>query len=234
MLIHLLKGFAIVCCSIFTISEVSGQSRLDRVSFDFMRLENNDEAVDTLSGKAYFFSDKLHLHVYQPVNQVLFIDGTDMKVFYPETNRGYHMKSQSAFDLPIVNSLIASLNDDYGLTKIGFQVQSNSISGDTLITQWEHETGSDAGVFTIYYLDDLIAKASFEAHDNSLLETELKNYEPFGNYSLPTQIITKRNSAKGTSIEHLYVKNIIITPNMPDSIKNFTYPDDASIEIREF
>lgn len=215
------------------IGNVYSQNRPDSFAFNFKRIQESENSTDTLLGRAYFFYEILHLHVHHPVNQISYIDGRSMKVYYPDSNRGYHMMSDTPFDLPIVNSFIASFENDYGLSRIDFQVRSNTVSGDTLITQWEHSSGSENGVFEIYYAEDVIVKARFEAQSVSL-ETELKGHKTFDGHTFPTQITTSHSSQRNSTFENLFFEEISLNPEVPDSIQNFAFPEDAIIETRRF
>ncbi|MBP3191881.1 hypothetical protein [Natronogracilivirga saccharolytica] len=214
-------------------AEVYGQNQPDNIAFEFKQIQKGDNSSDTLLGRAYYFDESLHLHVHHPVNQISYVDGGSMKVYYPYSNRGYHMSSDTPFDLPIVNSLIASLKDDYGLAAIGFKVRSNSTSGDTLITQWEHASGSENGVFEVYHSGNVIVKARFEAQSISL-ETELDGHKTIDGHAIPTKISTSHQNQRSSTHEKLYFDEISVNPDIPDSVRNFAFPENAEIETRQF
>ncbi len=227
------KRVILLLSLILIISEAYGQSRPDSFTFLFNRVQESENAIDTLNGSAYYFDGKLYLHVSYPVNQFFFVDDRKIKIYYPESKRGYDIISDAPFDLPIVNSLIAFMKDDYGLAKIGFIIRSNSVSGDTLIAHWEHMSGPDSGKFEIYYKDDIIVKARYSAK-SIFLETVLKDHKTFGGYLIPTHIETRNSSLRNSEIESLFVEQLSINPEIPDSIMNFDFPDDAVIEKRKF
>jgi len=215
------------------ISEAYGQGRPDSFTFLFNRVQESEGGIDKLSGSAYYFDGKLYLHLSYPVNQLFFVDDRKIKIYYPESNKGYDLISDAPFDLPIVNSLIAFMKDDYGLANIGFIIRSNSVSGDTLIAHWEHSSGPESGKFEIHYKHDIIVKARYSAK-SIFLETKLIDYKTFGGYVIPTHIETRNSSLRNSEIESLFVEQLSINPEIPDSILNFNFPDDAVIQKRRF
>jgi len=231
MQLHIDARVFVIITIIFLNGEAFGQNRPESFTFNFTRVQESVNALDTLSGIAFFFYGKLYLHVRHPINQIFFVDGNKIKIYYPENKTGYRIMSGTPFDLPIVNSLLASLEDDYGLAQIGFEIRSTSVLGDTLVTNWEHSTGSDAGTFDVFYRNDIIVKARFNAPSVSL-ETVLKNHKTYNGYVIPTTIKTRHSAIRDSVTETLYVDGLFINPYIPESILNFEFPDEAVIEER--
>ena len=174
--------------------------------------------------------DIFYLHLYIPINQIFFIKKDSLFIYYPVDKRAFKGVVKNPMNNPLFNMMIGAKKRT-DLTPYHFRFLRKITKGDTVYSEWvENKKG-----IPIIKIGKLNGKQiSFEIYgkDKKLLaKTEYKKHIKAGNMYFPLKtysIIVLSNDTLKETIEY---SDIIINSLVPDSVKNFHFPEGIKAKI---
>ncbi len=191
-------------------------------------------------GKLFYFDQGLFLEITSPLHQIMFFSGKQLTIYYPESNKAFIINSKFPQMLPLFSIFLMILEDDMGLSKLGFVVSKVVKKKD----------GKYFYFIPVKKLQKLIQYYIVKVSNNGnisyikvtnrkkkvISETFIFGYKLINNLKLPNMIKTKKYDDKKNliSTETMVMSDIISDGLIPIKIKNFKIPDDAEIKEIEW
>lgn len=204
-------------------------------SFSLKTVEK--ETTEDISGTIKYFNNSIYLEIKSPLEQNVLVSGSELTMYYPESNQAIEFIGKTPFDLPIISSIIPLFKEDYGLSDIGYILDDFTVQGDTSLSTWiphaTTEQNSDA-VFKLLYVNDVLHWVQHESSTNALsITTQLVDYKKFKDFSIPTRIITTKVIEKKEVIEYLTLSNISTEKTTNAQIR-IIVPENADRKVYQF
>ena len=198
---------------------------------------NDNFNVDSIQGKIYYkASEKIFIKVNYPLNQLLNYKDNNkvVEIYYPESNQAFIISSDFPFLLPLVNTFVGIIDEDYGMSNAGFSMIKAEVRKDTLVTIWKPppKLKKTVGIFHLLYKDERIIIAKFFSPKGTLISlVRFMNYKKFHNIFFP--LLIKKYSYENNSvyIEETKYSDLQVNQELPPDIINFKIPKDADIKV---
>jgi len=209
---------------------------LNSLSAHFMREEFENNKLSITKGVIYFKTpNQVWIQVNEPVIQNIKIDSDKMSIFYPINNKLFNFTSKSSFSLSFLTPFIASLESDYGLSKLKYQLNNYKFEKDTLTSSWYPHPKADKrlGKVIVKTVSDKIIQV-IKLDKSGKKKIEWITFEKYliinDIFSFPELITIYKNSSENQFSERIYLEEIKINHSIPNSITNFTIPDNVIVE----
>ena len=111
---------------------------LKTLSIDFRReVIENDKTEVAIGTVHYDAADaRVVIKVKAPIKQIMVVKDNVLEIYYPLKNRAFRFTAKAKIPFPFVESLLQSIEAEYGLTAIGYSLDRHQIANDVLYTYW--------------------------------------------------------------------------------------------------
>lgn len=229
----------------------SASKKAPAVQASFSRVFENPTRRDSVAGEFFFFQPRtLYLEIEHPVHQIMVIDNEEnvTKVYYPEKKRGFFLEGSRPAKFPVMSGVLAAIQPDYGLSEMGFEIYDQEIASDTLLTYWRRSqdgssssesrsgSGSRGGqTFVLARKGSRLTRAVLTLPStDGTATTHFSEHVRRSGHVLPTVIETETVNVAGKAVERLAFSDLTVDPEIPLRIKNFTFPDEATVERKRW
>lgn len=201
---------------------------------DFEKTTFKHENEEYVSGTIYYQQpDAMCMLISEPVNQWIFSGKDTMVLFYPEDSLAFMFKTIYPVTFPFFQAFLGIVQEDYGLTAIGYTLAEHEVHDSILTTIWTPPEGApaDLGRFCITYTNKKITSAAYQAANGSLISyTHYRDHYAYGAYLFPMEIEKMQFLAQDTIREMIHYENPEFNCALPDSLMNFRLPEYVTIE----
>lgn len=186
---------------------------------DFTRTVNENGVTEQSSGKIRIqFPSDLMVFVETPVKQWLHYSQNHLLIYYPDELKLFRLNKSSAVAPPFISSIISVVKEDFGLSELGFTIQSNSYSADTLRVRWQAPDSLKQVVSIVelqYQGRKLTSSYSYDARDSLVLANRYSGHYDHRGYQVPMLVNIWQRTAQGGKSEEIAYSN-------PDFDKDYT------------
>lgn len=144
---------------------------------------------------------------------------------------------QSTVTFPFFQAFLGTINEDFGLSQLGFSLIDNKMLDDTLITIWAppKAAADEIGGFTLSHLGDKIVCAELFNGNGSIISSSIfADHVQYKTYHFPCEMTTYRYTNIDTTREHIVFLNPQFNVDIADTMINFRPPVDVEIERVEW
>lgn len=201
------------------------------ISGKIERIVQQGTKKQVFSGNILFnIPDIFYLHLYSPINQIFFIKKDSLFIYYPVDKRAFKGIVRNPMNNPLFNMMIGT-NKRIDLTPYHFRFLRKITKGDTIYSEWV-ENKKGIPVVKIGRLNGKQISFEIDGKDKKLLaKTEYKKHIKAGKIYFPVKtysIIILPNDTLKETVEY---SDIMMDSLVPDSVKNFHFPEGIKVEI---
>lgn len=211
-----------------------GYSRLIKsacVDFEQFRNDGNPPAV--AEGTIYLSeTGNITVNIRKPKSQWIISEENDLIFYYPADREAVVIEGGFVNMFPSFRAFVDALQDDYGLTGLGYTIIGHRIIGDTLVTHWQPPRYAKPilNECVLSFVDNKISLVELKGEDGStLVKSAYEDYFQWGASFLPLQISTTRYLYQDTIVERFVFSNVQLNLKLPAEIENFRMPGDTRI-----
>ncbi len=194
-----------------------------------------EDSVSSQITKGEFFYEgpqKMTIKVSEPVNQLMYIDGTTMTIYYPAENTAFRISAKDPIALPFPQLFAGALEEDYGLGEMGYTLTKHEIKGDTLYTYWDPQPKYEKilGAFILGEAENRMVCTEVRGPDGATkAKSSYARHLRYGNSYLPTEIYSEYYDESGTRKERLRFDALTFEIVTPEWIQEFELPDSVTL-----
>lgn len=204
------------------------------ISVEFTRITEQKKSEEIIKGHIYYDRNKTIVITREPLNQWMVIENNIMLIYYPHEKKAIRIKSQNPVTLPFFQSFIGLVDDNLGLTKLGYTINKNEVHGDTLFVHWKPPKDAEKllGEIILSLKDNRIVLTELYApNGKTMVKTAYNKYIERGNQFFPLEIKSVLYSESNMTTETIIYNNPIFNDPLPKQISQFGLPDN--IEVKE-
>jgi outer membrane lipoprotein-sorting protein len=187
-----------------------------------------------VSGTIYYQQpDAMCMLISEPVNQWIFSGKDTMVLFYPDDSLAFKFHTIYPVTFPFFQAFLGIVQEDYGLTAIGYTLAEHEVTYSILTTIWAPPKNAppDIGRFCITYTNERLTGASYLSADSSVISrTQYRDHFAYGAYFFPMEIEKIQFAEQDTIRELITYTNPQFNCELPDSLMNFRLPGYVTIE----
>lgn len=218
---------------VFALFAVLTSSAQGAISGKFER-EVEDSHSNQITKGEFFYEGpkKMTIKVSEPVNQLMFIFGNIMTIYYPGENRAFRISAKHPIALPFAQLFAGALNEDYGLGEMGYTLTKHEIKGDTLYTYWDPQPKYKKllGIFILGETENRIVYTEAKTPDGKpKAKSFYAKHIRYGNSYLPTEIYSEYYDKSEITKEHLRFDGFKLEIVTPEWIQKFELPDSVRL-----
>ena len=210
---------------------------MNAIQSGFFHILDDGRSADTARGEIYIvFPALTHIHITQPVNQIMRISTDEMIIYYPDTKEAFVYKNPS----PISTSWLTNLGKgaiENTFEGIGLKSLNKYSIADKEVSFWEKPKKKKEPLLRIRVIKEngLLSKLVFFNEDGETLA--VNNYGDYkqiaDTFYLPTHIENVTNTTTGKSREIIILSSPEALSRAPAEIIDFKIPPDAHINTYE-
>ena len=203
------------------------------ISLEFTRSTKNRTQVDTASGEIYYDGHKTILRISKPISQWMVLEGNKMLLYYPEEQRALEFISQNPARLPFFQGFVGAMQEDFGLSELGFKLEKSSVHEDTLFVYWSppKNTQKYIGPTILALKDNKIVYAKIKDNGGETITmTSFRNHFKHGGTYFPLHVTSVQHTESDTIIEEIIYSNPVFDEPIPEYVANFKIPANIKIE----
>ena len=211
---------------------------LKTLSIDFTReLIENDKTEHTTGTLHYDAADsRVVVEVKAPLKQIMVVKDKVLEIYYPVENRAFRFIAKTRVPFPLVESFVQSTQAEYGLTAIGYSLDSHEIANNVLYTYWTPPAKSKDkfGTVILGSRDGRLVSAETKIPDGQLTaKSVFRSHTRLGDSYFPMEVAYSLYGPKSELLDHehlIYSKpQLNAQPAAP--ILQFEIP--KSVKIKE-
>lgn len=224
------------CCLLLCLLNVSTirSQPIQSLITDFERRQTINGEADTARGTIYYKAPhRIIADINYPVNQLMVFNDQNLTIYYPDEKRAFRMTGNVAQHLGFFQAFLGSMDEDFGLSELGFKLRDQVVNSDTLTTYWNpsKKLKKQYGEFTLIFAADRIIYAESRKSDNSVLSNSVfSDHIQYGTYYFPLSIHTTNSSEGNPTVEDVKFSSPQFNAELPDNVVNFKLPRDVKIE----
>ncbi|MCK4643114.1 hypothetical protein KAU32_05700 [bacterium] len=188
-------------------------------------------------GRLFYFDYKILLEVTAPIQQKMFFSENTLSIYYPASKKAFLFRSRITQTFPLFAVLLMTVEDDLGLTQLGFKLERTEKKKHGKVFVFVPENEMLRKELESYEVeidgDGLVTSIRVFAKGRRLVsETAISDYKETGNLKLPHFINTIKYDAKGNVVtsEKMTMDSIIVNAMIPKRVKEFSLPEGAEVE----
>jgi hypothetical protein len=202
------------------------------IGFEKNIYKKHDE--ESVSGRIYYrFPDHVCMIINDPVDQWIFSGIDSMVIYYPMDSLAFKFKTMFPVTFPFFQAFLGIVQEDYGLSSIGYTLTEHSMDDSLLTTIWSppEEAPDEVGMFILTYSRDKLIYAEYKMRDGKVLSrTHYRNHIEHGVYFFPMEIEKFQYTPKDTIRETITYCDPHFNCTLPDSLMNFQIPSHVITE----
>ena len=208
------------------------------LSLSFERKVVQGDSTEIVKGMAYYQDPgKVFIDVKDPVSQIMVILGNVMHIYYPAEQKAFRIIARGPIPMPLVQAILSTMKDDYGLTEMGYTLGKHESKGNVLYTYWNppRKLKKHLGQFILGTTDDRVVYA--EARDPKGKTTAKsfyrKHMELAGKF-FPLEVHSDFYGGPEHVEEYVLYSDVELNVPLPEAIVNFKIPDSIPVEEVEW
>jgi outer membrane lipoprotein-sorting protein len=206
---------------------------IETITVDFTRTITKEQSDEVVSGVIYYQAPtKIFLKVKNPICQWMSLEGNTMLIYYPDEQRAFRFHSEIPFTLPFFQAFLGMDDNGWGLSKAGFRLSHNQVSGDTLITYWEPPKAAEKtmGNFIIgFEKEKLLFMKIEDAKGHIVAKTSFQNHHQYGSTYLPMKTVSVKHEKDRSYVEKVVYSDPKLNVALPPEVLTFEIPSDTDI-----
>ena len=214
----------------------AGEVPFHHLQVDFERTIKHKNKVDVIRGTIFFDADKLTVFVKitDPINQIMFLKGNELTIYYPDDKKAFKIITKTLMTLPFFQIFLGAVQEDFGLSQMGYKLVKSEKKGDTLVMIWKPPKALEkfVGKYKVTYKNGrLFSAESTGVKTGKKVQLFFANYFKFKNFSFPGKISKKVLDKDGNivQLETVTYRNFKIDNPFPNSVADFKVPSDIKI-----
>ena len=207
---------------------------IQTLQIDFQRKTckyNNEEKV---SGTIFYeYPDRMCLLIDDPVDQWIFSGIDSMVIYYPEDSLAFKFKTSYPVTFPFFQALLGVIQEDYGLSSIGYTLTEHEMADSMLTTVWipPEDAPEEVGIFLLTYVRDKLIYVEYKMQNGDMLsQTHYRDHLLHGAYYFPMEIEKFQYADQDTIHETIIYRDPQFNCTLPDSLMDFCIPSYVSVE----
>lgn len=229
-----MKIFSLLLILLLLLNGILLSQVFQTLEVEFERCFREKNTDEILKGTIYYqTSGKVIIVVTDPVNQWMIFEGKQLTIYYPDDKRAFQIITQNLVSLPFFQAFVGVIDEDYGLTELGYTLYNHIIKGDSLFTYWSppKKVSKVLGDFTLVYVSDKIVYAEFKKKDGEIMSKSLySNHIRHGANHFPLEISTTRYIGADSTFEKVLYSKPQFNTSLPLKVTNFKIPKDVQIK----
>ncbi|MBN2620004.1 hypothetical protein JXB22_02855 [candidate division WOR-3 bacterium] len=201
---------------------------VETLHIDFEKTTTKHGKEEFIRGTIYFQQpDAMCMIITEPVNQWIFSGRDTMVLFYPEDSLAFKFYTIFPVTFPFFQAFLGIVQEDYGLTAIGYTLAEHEVNDSILTTIWAppKDAPGNIGTFRITYTNDRITSAAYLSTDSSIISrTMYHSHFPHGAYFFPMEIEKIQFAEQDTVRELIKYAHPEFNCVLPDTLMNFRLP----------
>lgn len=203
------------------------------VSVEFIRTIRQNDTKELLKGNIYFTGEKFILITKSPLIQWMIIKNSNMLIYYPNEKKAIKIKSQNPISLPFFQSFLGLVEDNLGLSKLGYTISKNELHQDTLFVHWKPPKNAEKmlGEYILALKDNKIILTILKSpNGKTITQTTYKKYTNYGDQYFPLEINSITYLESNVTIESINYINPVFNKTIPKEITNFNLPKNVVVK----
>jgi len=207
------------------------------ITVGFTREIRHKNLIEIVKGNMYYeFAGKLMLKINDPVKQWMIFndDKEDLIVYYPDKKKAFKIKSENPISVPLFQSFIVFISEDFGLSEVGYKMTSHEFKGDTLFSHWlpPDKMSNVLGTFTLGVYNKKTVFTELKNPDETIImKSRYGDHILWNGGNLPSKVFTIRYADGDSIIEKIEYSNPQF--DIPIS-EEFNLPSDISVKEIEW
>jgi hypothetical protein len=207
---------------------------VETLQIDFEKTTTKRGNEEYMRGTVFYQQpDVMCILINDPVNQWIFSGKDTMVLFYPDDSLAFKFYTIYPVTFPFFQAFLGIVQEDYGLTAIGYTLAEHEVNDSILTTIWAppRNAPGDIGTFCITYTNRMITSAVYLAADSSIISrTMYRNHFAHGAYFFPMEIEKMQFAEQDTVHELIKYAHPQFNCVLPDTLMNFRLPDYVTTE----
>ena len=178
---------------------------------DFERTLQTAGGEEHSSGKIRIqFPGEVMIFVEEPLSQWLHYTDDYFLVHYPEQQASYKIPKKTEVSPPFISALISAVQEDFGLSKLGFTILSSSVDQDTLSVLWQapDELKARISLVELKYLGQaLVASRSYNSEQVLVAANTYARHISHHGYQVPLKTCAWQLTEAGPRTETIEYQN---------------------------
>lgn len=204
------------------------------LQIDFERNTYKKNAEEHVSGTIFYeYPDCMCLIINDPLDQWIFSGIDSMVIYYPKDSLAFKFKTTYPVTFPFFQALLGVVQEDYGLSSIGYTLTEHEMHDSTLTTIWTppEEAPDEVGMFFLTYIRDKLIYAEYNMQSGDIIsQTYYRNHLLYGAYYFPMEIEKFQYADQDTIQETIIYTDPQFNCSLPESLMHFPIPSYVSIE----
>lgn len=209
----------------------------DTISLGFERKLVRENSTEIVKGISYYKApQKLYIEVQQPLKQIMTIENNVLTIYYPIEKKAFRIKSKGPIQMPIIQSILSAMKDDYGLSDIGYTMTKSEMKGKTLYTYWEppKKYKKQMGRFILGIENGLLSYSeALNPKGETIIRSSYKKHIELNGKYFPLEIQSEITDGSRQT-EYITYSNVKINISLPLEIANFNIPDSVAVKEIEW
>ena len=210
---------------------------LKTLSLDFKRELTENGKTETTVGTLHYDAGatRVVVQVKEPLSQIMLVKGKVLEIYYPIRNKAFRFTFVGQIPLPFVESIIHSTQTEYGLTAIGYSLDSHEIVDDVLYTYWipSEKAKDKLGTVILGTRDGRLISVEAKTPDDQLAAKSLyQNHTKLGNSYIPMEVTYSLYSSQSEVLEceRVVYSKPRLNVQPPDPILQFEIPKSVTVK----
>lgn len=216
-------------------SGVSPSEALQTLQLEFERRCGGEGAGEVVRGNIYYRAPaRVVVLVTYPIKQLMILEGLEVTIYYPEEKRAFVIAAETTVLLPFFQAFLGVMDEDYGLTELGYTLHRYATRGDTLLTYWSPPTNvfKPLGEFALVYVAGKIVYAESKREDGTTISrSSYQNHVRYGAFYFPMEIANTRYAGADSTVEGVRYSNPKFDAPLPKEVVEFQIP--LGVEVQE-
>jgi len=210
-------------------------SGIQTLSLDFQRVTGETgKPKEVIAGHLYFQRPFwMYVDVSSPVHQIMLSEKRQLLIYYPEEKKAFRIRTEKDNPPIFVQGLLTSLQEDYGLEKMGYKLTDHKTLKDTLVTIWTppQDKKKVLGNFILKIVDNRLVEArTASANGKTKTVSHYSQYAKIDRFRLPLKIVTRTEDPWHEKKEALIYQNVQLNVSIPDSLLRFSIPKNTPVK----
>ena len=215
-----------------SISFTQGQE-IETIQMQFSREVQRENNTETSQGYIYYQQNKVIIKITEPIRQWMILEAGTMLIYYPDENEALRFNNTLQTNIPFLDFFIRIVNEDFGLSDLGYRIDKSEFINDTLFTNWipDEKFKERMGTVSLALYDNrVVFSESKDPKGKTMIKIHFQNYMAYQSKYLPMKMTIYQYLDNGTIIENIVYSNPRINESLSREISEFEIPETVDIE----
>jgi len=202
---------------------------------DFERKVIENNTTEVTKGIIYFQKSKnTIIDVTYPLHQIMIIQNNELIFYYPEQKKAVKIISKNPIPPIFIFGILLSMQEDYGLSKLGYKLIGNSVKNDTLFTYWSPPKNIEkvAGKQVLGTIKDRIVYVETRNPKEEIVSKVLySNFKVVGESQIALSVYSEVYNESKVIKEYISYSNVKWNEKLPNWVEIFKIPESIEMKI---